>query len=220
MAWFDDLRLIPLFSVYLMLTFLIGLTVRWRQYHAITSLVLGLRSRWPNLTRLLLTHRQIFLTWRTLLPLGLTLGVFAVNWVAGHFVWPQAGAFTLGELRHVWPLLPPVLGFGACMVVMDVWGMVVVGQIDVKETEGYFDLAEKWLAGWRAPVVRWLSLGYVNPRQMVSDQVRDALTQGAKVLHVSLWWTVAQTAWRIGLGLSLWVAYVCWRHGWLEAVVG
>src|SRR3954447_20296552 len=150
-----------------MLTFLISTAVRWRQYHAITSLVLRLRGRWPNLTQLLLSHRHIFLTWRTLLPLGLTLGVLVVNMAANNFIWPLAHEFTLGELRGIWPLLPPVIGFAACMVLMDVWGMIDVAPIDVKETEGYFDLAEAWLSGWRAPVVRWLSLGYVDPRRMV-----------------------------------------------------
>jgi hypothetical protein len=219
-AWLDELRPIRLFSFYLMLIFLIGTALRWRQYHAVLSLVARLRGRWPNLTQLILTHKHIFLTWNTLLPLILTLVVFLTNFLAARLVWPQADAFTVGELREVWPLLGPVLTFGACMLIIDVWGTVSVGQIDLKQTEGYFDLAEKWLRGWRAPVVRWLSLGYVNPRQMVNDQVRDALTQGSKLLHTNLWWMVAQTAWRIGFGASLWVGYVCWLHGWLRGVLG
>lgn len=216
MDWLDALRPIRLFSFYLALLFVVSSMLRWRQYHAILSLVTRLRNRWPNLTRLMLGHRHIFLTWNTLLPLLLTLGVFLVNFLAGRFVWPLADEFTVGELRSVWPMLLPVVTFGACMLVIDVWGTVWIGEIDVKETESYFDLAEKWLTGWRAPVVRWASLGYVNPRQMVNDQVREALLEGSKQLHVNLWWMVCQTAWRIGFGLSLWFGYVCWRHEWLR----
>ena len=108
---------------------------------------------------------------------------------------------------------------GAGMLIIDVWGTLNVGKIDVKEAEGYFDLAEKWLSGWRAPVVHWLSFGFVNPRQMVNDQVRDALLQGSRLLHTNLWWIVGQTACRIAFGLSLWVGWVCWRYGWLSALL-
>src|SRR5262249_46737128 len=140
--------------------------------------------------------------------------------LAGRLLWPLADQFTAGELRHLWPMLVPVLATAAIMLVIDVWGTAWVGQIDLKETEGYFDLAEKWLTGWRAPVVRWLSLGYVNPRQMVNDQVRGALLEGSKLLHTNLWWMVGQTAWRILFGLSLWGSYLCHHYGWLSGVVG
>jgi hypothetical protein len=218
-AWLDELHPIRLFSFYLALFFFISTGLRVRQYQAVLSLVTRLRNRWPNLTRLLLGHRHIFLTWNTLLPLLLTLAVFLVNYVAGRYVWPQADRFTVAELREVWPLLAPVLGLGACMLILDVVGAVWVGEIDVKETESYFDLAEKWLTGWRAPVVNWLSLGYVNPRQMVNEQVREALLAGSRSLNVNLWWLVGQTVWRLAFGLSLWVGYVCWRHEWLAGLL-
>src|SRR5262245_35485014 len=110
--------------------FLISTGLRFRQYHAILSLVTRLAGRWPNLTRLILGHRHIFLTWNTLLPLLLTLGIFLLNFLAGRFVWPQADAFTLGELREVWPVLVPAVAFGGCMLVLDVVGAVWVGEID------------------------------------------------------------------------------------------
>lgn len=218
MVWLDELRPIRLFSFYLALLFFIGTGLRWRQYHAIISLVSRLRTRWPNLTGLVLSHRHIFLTWNTFLPLILTLSVFLVNSFFGHFVWPTADQFTVADLRVIWPALYPVLLFGACMVIFDLWGLALVGQIDLKETESYFDLAETWLRGWRAPVVRALSLGYVNPRQMVNDQVRAALLEGSKLLHTSLWWMTAQTFWRIVFGLSLWLSYAL--QGWLRHLLG
>jgi hypothetical protein len=206
MSWLDDLRLIRFFSLYLALIFVVSTTLRWRQYHAVISLVTRLRSRWPNLTRLVLTHRHIFFTWRTVLPLLLTLVILLANFILGRFVLPDADLFSVHDLRVIWPMLWPVVVFGSAMLIVDLWGTLRVGVIDLKETEKYFDLAETWLSGWRAPVVHWLSLGYINPRQMVNDQVRDALTEGSRLLHTNLWWMIAQTMWRILFALSLWLS--------------
>ena len=60
----------------------------------------------------------------------------------------------------------------------------------------------------------------IGAEVVVNDQVRDALLQGSKILHTNLWWIVAQTGWRIAFGLSLWLGYVCWLHGWLGGLLG
>lgn len=218
MSWLDDLRPIRLFSFYLAIIFLVSTGLRWRQYHAVISLVTRLRSKWPHLTQLVLTHRHIFLTWRTVLPLVLVGVVWLANILAHRLIWPQADQFTVADLRTIWPVLWPIITLGICMLIIDIWGTVRVGQIDLKQTEQYFDLAEKWLAGWRAPVVRVLSLGFINPRQMVNDQVRDALLAGSQLLHTNLWWITAQTVFRIGFGLSLWLSYAL--QGWIRQLLG
>lgn len=218
MSWVDDLRPIRLFSFYLAFIFFVSTYLRWRQYHAVIALVTRLQSRWPNLTRLVLAHRSIFLTWRTVLPLVLVAGVLLANFLASRLVWPLADQFTFADLLSVWPALWPIAFFGACMLIIDIVGTVRVGQIDLKQTEGYFDLAEVWLSGWRAPVVHFLSLGYINPRQMVSDQVRDALTEGSRLLHTNLWWMTAQTVFRIGFGASLWISFAL--EGWIHSLLG
>jgi hypothetical protein len=57
--------------------------------------------------------------------------------------------------------------------------------------------------------VKAVTFGYVNPRRMVDVEVRKALDAGHKLIHSSLWWTVAQTAARVATGLALWtVAWV------------
>jgi hypothetical protein len=218
MSILDELRPIRFFSLYLAFIFLLSTALRWRQYHAVLSLVARMRSRWPNLTQLVLTHRHIFLTWNTFLPLILTLVVLLANFLAGRLIWPQADQFSVADLRVIWPMLWPVCVFGAGMLIVDLWGTLRVGKIDLKETEEYFDLAEKWLSGWRAPIVRYLSLGYVNPRQMVNEQVREALSQGSQLLHTNLWWMIAQTTWRIAFGLSLWASYAF--QGWIRDLLG
>ena len=42
-------------------------------------------------------------------------------------------------------------------------------------------------------VVRFFTLGYVNPRQMVAAEVRGALVNASQVLNSSLWWMSVQT---------------------------
>src|SRR4051812_49325484 len=90
MSWIEELRPIRLFSLYLMFYFFLATLWRCRQYHDVISLVFRMRQRWPKLTALVLSHRHIFLTWKTLLPLLLTLGVLLLNSGASWFVLPGA----------------------------------------------------------------------------------------------------------------------------------
>jgi hypothetical protein len=207
MDWLLDLRLIRFFSFYLAAVFVVSTYLRLRQYHAVVSLVLRLRSRWPNLTALVLTHRHIFLTPRTYLPLIIVLVLLAANMLASRLVWPQANQFDVRELLHIWPAMPAVLLTGVAMVAFDALGTVRVGEIDQALLESYFDQAEGWLRGWKAPVVRVLSLGYVDPRQIVDKEVRGALEMTSTLLNNTLWWVSVQTTLRILFGLCLWSSY-------------
>jgi hypothetical protein len=202
-----DLHVIRFFSFYLAVIFTVSTYLRLRQYRAALGLVRGLRTRWPNLTRLVLAHRHIFLTRGTVLPLAVMLALLAANMLASRLVWPQADTFTVTDLLHVWPAVPLLLVTGAAMVAFDVVGTLRVGEIDRAEMEKYFDQAEFWLQGWKAPVVRVLSLGYVNPRQMVAAEVRSALESVSDMLNNTLWWVSIQTTLRILFGLCLWGSY-------------
>lgn len=209
-----DLRLIRFFSFYLAVAFLLSTILRLRQYRSILSLVIRLRQRWPNLTSLVLSHRHIFLARGTLLPLVLVLVLLSANLLASRLIWPQADRFTVGDLLHLWPAVPLVLITGLAMFLFDVRTALRVGTIDEAMLSGYFDQAESWLKGWKAPVVRVLSLGFINPRQIVAKEVRQALEGASQLLNTTLWWVVLQTALRILFGISLWGSYAL-RH-WLE----
>ncbi len=211
MDWLLELRPIRFFSFYLAVLFVLSTARRWGQYHTILSLVVRMQSRWPHLTRLVLAHRHIFLDWQTLRPLLVTLVLMAGNMLASQLVWPQADEFRLAELREVWLAVPLVVLTTAAMVAFDVSGMLWVSPLDQAMVEGYFDQAEFWLRGWKAPVVRVLSLGYVNPRQMVAQEVRTALHSAAELLHTNLRWLSVQTALRIACGLRLWGTYLADR---------
>jgi hypothetical protein len=207
MDWLYGIHVIPFFSFYLALVFLFGTWMRLQQYRAIVSLVVRLHHRWPNLTRLVLAHRHIFLTWETMRPTLVVLALLVVNSLAGWFVWPQAQQFEITDLIDIWPVLPVVIVCTAAMVAFDVYGALWVGQVDQAETEKYFDMAESWLSGWKAPVVRIFTLGYVNPRQMVAKEVRTALEGASALINSTLRWLMIQTTLRIACGLSLWGSY-------------
>jgi hypothetical protein len=211
MDWLLELRPIRFFSFYLAVMFVLSTARRWGQYQTILSLVVRMQSRWPHLTKLVLAHRHIFLDWQTLRPLLVTLVLLVSNMLASQLVWPQADQFRVEDLREVWLAVPLVVLTTAAMVAFDVYGMLWVSALDQTLVEGYFDQAEFWLRGWKAPVVRVLSLGYVNPRQMVAQEVRTALQSAAELLHTTLRWVSIQTALRISCGLSLWGSYLADR---------
>jgi len=196
-----------MFSLYLAVAFLLSTGLRLQQYRDILSLITRLHSRWPNLTKLVLSHRNILVTWANVRPLVLVLVLLAANTLARQFLWPQVKVFRACDLVIIWPVLPVVLACTAAMVLFATLGAFQVGKIDTPETEKYLDLAESWLSGWRAPVVRIFTLGFINPRNIVTKEVRTALEGASALLNSTLWWVTIQTVLRIACGLSLWASY-------------
>ncbi|MGH7170323.1 MAG: hypothetical protein ACRELG_08620 [Gemmataceae bacterium] len=217
MSWLLELRLIRFFGFYLAVMFLLSTWVRLRQYATIVRLVRSMPNRWPRLLTLVKQHVHIFLTWGTVLPLVLLLAIFAMNFLASKWLWPQADEFTLARLASLYPLWPVVLLCGAAMTAFDIWGVASVSAIDRGEMEKYFDQAEYWLCSWTAPVVRFFTLGRINPRKMVAVEVRGALVSSSQMLNSTLWWVVTQAGLRIAFGLSLWLAYAV--QPWLYRVL-
>ncbi len=206
-----DLNLIRLFDFYLTTMFLLSTWVRVRQYAAILGVLRSLPARWPRLLALVKQHRGVLFTWETAAPAGLALLLMVAQMLASRLLWPQAGrppeGLTLGRLFEHWPAVPFVAPFGLGMLAVDVYFLLVVSEVDRGEIEKYLDQAEFWLKSWAAPVVKTVTFGYVNPRQMVDAEVRSSLVSARKMLSVNLWWVVLQTALRIGYGLSLWLTY-------------
>src|SRR5947209_14894133 len=99
------LRLMRLFAFYLAAMFFIGLALRVRQYRTILTLVATFKGRWPRLYQLVKAHHGIFLSWGTVLPLALTLGLWLLNTIASQFIWPEAGDLSLGGLIERTPAL-------------------------------------------------------------------------------------------------------------------
>jgi hypothetical protein len=96
---------------------------------------------------------------------------------------------------------------GVAMLVYDIWGIVDVGEVNRSELERDFDKAEYWLTNWRAPVLSFFSLGWVNPRKMVATEIKRALEDASATLNFNLWWLACQAGLRILFGLSLWISW-------------
>jgi hypothetical protein len=206
MARIWTLNLIHFFDFYLALAFLISTYLRYQQYEAVVRLVRALPERWPRLLRLVRNHHAIFLTWATVLPALLALGLSLVNMLACRLIWPHANV-TVGDLAELHIALPLVATLGLAMFGVDLYATFKVGKLDRGQLEVYFDQAEYWLRSWVAPVVRVFTLGYVNPRKMVAVEVRKALVEASKLLNVTLWWVSVQVGLRIAVGLSLWSTF-------------
>src|SRR5438128_6212804 len=206
MDWFFALKLIRLFDFYLGLAFLVSTVVRIRQYRTILRVVRAVPSRWPQLFVLVRQYRHLFLTWGTVLPLAATLGLWLGHTLFRRLVLSNDD-LTVGRLLELWAALPFVLVTGVAMLGFDLYGAFNVAVIEQAELEKYFDQAEYWLRWWTAPVVRFFTLGYVNPRQMVAVEVQSALLNASQVLNSSLWWMSVQTTLRLVFGLALWLTY-------------
>jgi hypothetical protein len=218
MSWLSHLHPIRLFNFYLAVVFLITTVINVRDYRHLLGVARSLPGRWPRLFELLKGHAHIFLTWRTAAPALASLGLLGVQMFVTQVVAPSADEKLTGALMlEVWPTLPFVLLTTAAMVAVDVyanWGTLNVNRAEI---EKYFDQAEFWLRSWTAPVVRVLSLGYVNPRQMVAQEVRTALLNASAVINQTLWWTAWQAGFRILCGLSLWLTYLL--EPWLRRLL-
>jgi hypothetical protein len=210
MTGLPNLNLIHFFDFYLMLMFGLGTARRLRQYWDSAGMVLKGPGRWPHLFRLVKQHRTVFMTWATILPGLLALTLSVVQLLASRLVWPHAD-LTLGDMATHWIAAVPVTLVGVAMLCVDVYGIVVVGQVDRPQMEKYFDQAEYWLRSHTAHVVRVFTLGFINPRQMVDTEVRKALTEASQMLNSTLWWVTAQLGLRVAFGLGIWLTWAAFR---------
>lgn len=201
-----DLNLIHLFTFYLAAVFTISTVRRVRQYHAVAQLALAAPNRWPRVLQQLRGHWFMFLTWATLRPLAVALGLLVIQMVCSRLIWPTAH-LTLRDLLIEWWMTPLVFAALVGMLAVDIYFMVRVGAIDRRETAAYLDEAEHWLTSWKGPVIQMVTLGYINPRQMVYVEVKRAIEEGRGLLHRTLWWVSAQAGLRTLYGLTLWIAW-------------
>ena len=125
-----------------------------------------------------------------------------VQLIASRLIWPQAviccnfamnGGSCPSFSSHSFPWCSSI------------FFVIRVGRFDHGETVKYLDQAESWL-GWKGPFVRALSLGLVNPRKMVDNEVKKSLSEMQSTLTASLWWVAADTL-RLAFGLTLWTAF-------------
>jgi hypothetical protein len=201
-----DVNLLGLFDLYLISTFILAMVRRYRQYKAVLGLVFDLGQRWPRVVQLVNQHRMIFMTWRTLAPVGITFGLMVVHTLAYNFIWPSARVTPATLLDHRVALAACLL-FGAVMCFLDLTAVFARWEFDRGLVEKNLDQAEYWLRSWVSPALRVLTFGFVNPRAMVNDEVRQALLAASGDLNKMFWRWALQIAMRLALGLSLWLTW-------------
>lgn len=208
---FWDLSLIRLFDFYLALLFLASVVRRLDLYRSVMGLVVNVPGRWPRLMQLVREHRMTFMTWPLLGPAILALGLLVLQLIASRLIWPEAArpphGLTPSDLAEHWPALAVALPLGLAMVGVDLYFIVAVGRVDRQMLEGYFDQAEYWLKSKTAHVVKIVTFGYVNPREMVATEVRKALHEASKMLATNFKWMSLQLGLRVAFGLSLWLTW-------------
>ncbi len=207
MSRLASVNLIGLFDLYLIFTFLLSVLVRYRQYQTMLGLILSVPGRWPKLFQLASQHRTLFVNWSILLPVILTFGAMLVHTVLYYAVSYQARV-TPRDLGQHWFSLGAVVAFGGCMLVLDYDAIFNVGQIDRADLEKNLDQAEYWLRSWVSSAVRTVTFGYVDPRRMVDEEVRKAMSSLTTEFHKMMWMWTLQLAVRLAFGLSLWLTWL------------
>jgi hypothetical protein len=208
MSWLWNLDLIRFFEFYLAVIFVLSTALRVHQYLAVLGLLRAMPNRWPRLLPIIRQHHALFLTRETFLPAALALGLLGLHTFACRLVWPHA-RLTVADLLRLWPAVPVVLVLGVAMTAFDVYTTVRVGKVDRPMIEKYLDQAEYWLGPWKVGVVRVVTLGIVNPQDIVSEEVRKALHELHRLLNSTLWWISVQTGLRLAYGLAVWLTWAC-----------
>lgn len=198
-----DINLIELFTAYLVVAFVLGTILRLRNYQAILALIFSFPKRWPKLLAIVKTYRTLFLQWPTLLPIACAAALMVINWVASRFVWAHARV-TPNELMERWLPMAAVVLSGGMMLVLDGQAVFVVRHFNRAALEADLDRAEHWLDTWKAPVLRVLTLGLVNPRKIVNQQVHTAIVKANRIVNGQVWRWATQIGMRVVFGLTLW----------------
>ncbi len=203
MSYLNDLNLIRVFGFYLLIMFLASMLRRYRLYHMVGEMIASMPKRWPKLLEVIKQQRLVFLTGATLWPTLVMLVVTVLYMISSRLIFPQADV-RLDDILDFW-WLPLALGIpGGMMLALDLYGIIQSSWFDRSASEQYLDEAEYWLRSWKAPVVKIVTLGYINPRRMVADEVYKALLEARSSLHYNLWWITVQMSLRISFGLALW----------------
>lgn len=198
-----DANLIRIFDFYLAAMFVLSLSRRYAVYWDTVNLVLRLRARYPKLVAKLNAHRGVFLSADVLRPVAVAFALMLTQMLISRVLYPSA-TITVGGVAGVWWRVAALACSILPMVAVDTYFLVRVARFDRVAAEEYLTLAEHWLNSWKAPAVRAVTLGYIDPRRIVDSEVQKGLTQLSLTAGRTAWWISLQVACRAACGLTIW----------------
>ncbi len=201
----EPLNLIRVFDFYLALMFLISVMRRREVYWNAVRILVAVRGRWPRLVKRLAEHRSLLLNWSFFRPVVLALILTIVQMVCSRLIWPDAVLLGSDLDDEWWKLAVFVLPLAA-MLAIDLYFIIRIGRFDHDGTVKDLDRAESWL-GWKGPLVRALTFGYVDPMKQVDAELRKNLSDLGITVRSSMLWVSAQIAARVNFGLALWTTW-------------
>ena len=147
---------------YLMLTFVLSLMMRVHQHKTNLMFAWQFPQRWPSVFEVVKRHKDVFLTWTLLLPVGVTLAVLLAHTLCYRLIWSDADV-TPAQLGDYWSMLVLLLFIGGWMLVLDLVALFSATQTNFDEIEKNLSRGEFALTSRAMWLVRAGTLGWVNP---------------------------------------------------------
>lgn len=211
MTGLDAANVIRLFDFYLAAAFVLSLSRRYAVYWDTLRLLVRLRGRWPRLVARLKEHHGVFVTGDVLRPLAVAAGLTVTQMILSRVIFHDA-RLTVGEVLSTWWMAALVAAAAVPMLAVDAYFLVSVSAFDRRSAEESLDQAEHWLGSWKAPLIRTVTLGYVDPRGMVDDELKKSLEWLGQSTRRTAWWVAVQVLCRVACGATIWLLWVVSRR--------
>jgi hypothetical protein len=134
------------------------------------------------------------------------LGLMLIQFLVSRLIFPEANV-TWGDAHSTWWRVVLLLLGTVPMLLVDGYFLIFVGQFDRQGTEKSLDMAERWLGSWKANAIKVATLGFVNPRKMVDDELQKGLVQLRATVRWTAWWVSIQIACRMACGFTIWLIW-------------
>ncbi len=200
------INLMAAYERYLILTFVLSVLIRFRQYQSNVQFAWQFPQQWPSVLEVIKQNSRIFLKWTTLLPVAITLAILLAHTVCYRLIWSEAVVtpVSLWNNRLVLTFFLPV---SLWMVLLDLENLFTASQLDFAEIEKNLSKGEFALNSRAMSALRFASLGLFNPRKYVEHRVTDSLHGVRLALLAQLRRWSFHTAVRITFGFLLWFGY-------------
>lgn len=202
----SQINLMMTYERYLVLTFVLSLLIRFRQYQSNVQFAWQFPQQWPSVFEVIKQHSSIFFTWTTLLPVGVTFAILITHSICYRLIWAEA-IVTPGGLESHLVVLGILLPVSLWMIFLDFRVLFLAPQMNFAEIEKNLSKGEYALNSRALSALRFASLGIFNPRKYVESRVADSLRNVRLALVAQLRRWSFHTSVRITFGFLLWLGY-------------